>query len=446
MSFGLGARWCVGGILGSGFFEVGRWGCVDRVGVVVYSCGMSYVPSKVVLERYADVLVNFALGGGKGIKKGDVVVVWAKEFAKPLYAEVCRAVWKAGGHVIGQYVPNEWERRGSSADLYRIGTPEQLDFFPKKYFRALVDEMDHMVAIVGDEDPHFLKGIDPKAILRNGKALKPFNDWRNKKEDAGKMSWTLGLYGSAKMAREAGLSEEAYWKQIIRACFLDKKDPIAEWKRVYAEMEMYRDRLNALMPKIDTLHVVGPDADVWVTPGEKRQWVTGTGRNVPTFEIFTSPDWRGTEGWMRFNQPLYRYGSLIEGIELRFEKGRVVESHARTNEKLLKEMIATDGADKVGEFSLTDKRHSRITTFMAHTLFDENMGGPQGNTHIALGQSYSVTYSEGAAKLTAKESARLGFNTSSVHTDIISTAPRTVTAHMKDGSERVIYTKGMFVV
>ena len=109
-------------------------------------------------------------------------------------------------------------------------------------------------------------------------------------------------------------------------------------------------------------------------------------------------------------------------------------------------MIATEGADMVGEFSLTDKRFSRITKFMAETLFDENIGGENGNTHIALGNAYHDCYEGDPSKLSKKDWAKLGFNDSSVHTDIISTAPRTVTAHMKDGTTKVIYRNGQYVL
>ena len=167
---------------------------------------------------------------------------------------------------------------------------------------------------------------------------------------------------------------------------------------------------------------------------------------MPSFEIFTSPDWRGTNGWIRFNQPLYRYGSKITGIQLWFKDGLVVKSSAKTNEKLLKAMIATKGANKIGEYSLTDKRHSRITKFMAETLYDENVGGPQGNTHLAVGMAYKDTCRGDISAMSEDEFADLGFNDSSVHTDIISTTRRKVTAHMKDGTEKIIYKDGQFVL
>ena len=186
------------------------------------------------------------------------------------------------------------------------------------------------------------------------------------------------------------------------------------------------------------------EVELRLTLGERRQWVGGSGRNIPSFEIFTSPDWRGTDGWIAFNQPLYRYGNLISGIRLEFAEGRVVNATAERNEHVLREMVATENADKVGEYSLTDRRFSRITKFMAETLYDENVGGPYGNTHIALGNSYHDCYAGDPAGVERAEWERLGFNESSVHTDIVSTADRTVTATMRDGSERVIYSDGEF--
>ena len=412
---------------------------------------MSYTPSDEILRKYADVLINFALGGGKGIKKGEVVRVSASESTKPLFIAVCNAIVSAGGHVLSHYGPDEEhgdKRRNISVSryFYEHAEPHQLDFFPAKYLKGLIEQMDHSVFLLAEKDPHALKGINPKNIMRRGVALKPFMDWRHEKEWKGKFTWTIALYGTPAMAREAGLSEKEYWNQIIKACFLDEKNPIAKWKQVYRDIEKYRGRLNRLSPKIDRLHAVGPDMNLWIKLGEKRHWHAGSGRNIPSFEIFTSPDWRGTNGWIRFNQPLYRYSNKITGIQLWFKNGHVVKSSAKTNEKLLKEMIATKGADKIGEYSLTDKRHSRITKFMAETLFDENMGGPYGNTHVALGMSYRDTYAGDVSKLTNKEAARLGFNDSSVHTDIISTTRRTVTAHLKNGSTKVIYKDGEFVL
>lgn len=406
---------------------------------------MSYTPSKKILERYADVLVNFALGHGKGIKKGEVVNVVIGEYAKPLLTEIQKKILAARGHMIFTYLPGSFNRHTHvNRVFYENANDEQLSFYPKHFYEGLFKNIDHMLIVIVEEDPHALQGISAKKILARQKAMRPYLETRMKKTAVGEMSWTLTVYPTEKLAREAKMSEKAYWQQVIQSCFLDSANPIAKWRKTFDAIEKTRKKLTAL--SIEKVHVEGPDVDLWVKIGEKRQWLGGGGANIPSFEIFTSPDWRGTEGHIKFNIPLYYSGSLITGIELWFEKGRVVKSKAKKNERLLKEMISVENADKIGEFSLTDKRMSRITKFMANTLFDENMGGPEGNTHIALGAAYKEGLRGDPKKIMAKEWKRLGFNESSVHTDIFSTTKRTVTAYLKDGREKVIYKDGKFTV
>ncbi|OHA89546.1 MAG: thermophilic metalloprotease (M29) superfamily [Candidatus Zambryskibacteria bacterium RIFCSPHIGHO2_02_FULL_43_14] len=403
-----------------------------------------YTPSRKILERYADVLVNFALRSGKGIKRGEVVAVHGSEVSKPLYIEIIKAIRKSGGHVIGRYSPDDTRAYNFGKDFYLNATDEQIKFFPAKYLKGQIDEIDHSISIVATTNKRSLQGVDPKKIMLRGQAWKPARDWEDNKENKGKFTWTVALYGTPAMAKEVKLSEKEYWNQIIKACFLDKPNPILEWKRISAQVKNYKNKLNKL--KIEKVHIESPDADLWIKIGKKRVWNGGSGRNIPSFEIFTSPDWRGTNGWIRFNQPLYRYGNLIEKIELEFRNGKVVKSTAKKNEKILKSMVATANADKVGEYSLTDKRFSKITKFMAETLFDENMGGPQGNTHLALGSSYHDCYDGDPSKVSKKEWEKLGYNDSSVHTDIISTAPRTVTAYLLNRKKKVIYKNGQFTL
>jgi aminopeptidase len=405
---------------------------------------VSYRPDPEILERYASVFVNFALGGGEGVKPGQVVLVTAPESAKPLYVAVLRAVTRAGGNVISRYSSDDDAAYNVDRDFFELASDEQIAFFPRRYWRGLIDEVDHMIALLCEADPHALEGVPPGKIMRRGAALRPLIEWRTEKENAGRFTWTLGLYGTPAMAAEAGLSEQEYWDQIIHACFLDEDDPIARWREVSEQIDDYKQRLGAL--DIDRLHILGEDVDLEITLGEARQWVGGSGHNIPSFEIFTSPDWRGTNGWIYFNQPLYRYGNLVKGVRIEFKDGRVTGATAEQNEELITEMVATENADKVGEFSLTDRRFSRITKFMAQTLYDENVGGQFGNTHIALGKSYHDCYAGDPSTVSAADWERLGFNDSTVHTDIVSTSDRTVTARLRDGSELVIYAGGEFKI
>ncbi len=403
-----------------------------------------YKPSQKILEKYASVLVKFALNSGKGIKKGDTVYLVAEESAKPLFLETRKAIWKAGGHVISSYRPSNDEEYNVERDFFELAGEHQISYFPEHHLKGLVRQIDHSIFIMSTTDKHALHDVDPKKIMKAGQALKPYMEWRNKKENEGKFTWTLALYGTEAMAKEVGMTLEEYWDQIINACFLNEKNPIKKWQEVFKQLTEYRDKFNKL--DVDKFHIEGPDVDLWIQQGEKRQWIGGSGRNIPSFELFTSPDWRGTEGWIKFNQPLYRYGNLITGIKLVFKKGKVTKCTADQNENVIKQMVATPNADKVGEFSMTDKRFSRITRFMGETLYDENVGGKDGNTHIALGNAYHDCYAGNAAKISKKQWEKLGFNNSSVHTDIISTAPRTVTAYLKNGKTKVVYKDGMYQV
>ncbi len=406
-----------------------------------------YTPNQKIIEKYADVLVNFALNGGKGVKKNETVFLLGTETSRPLFMACVAAISKAGANVIINYLPDGTDRFGVGKDFINNASPKQLEFFPENYMKGLVADMDHYLYIICESDPKALENVDPKKIAKRQHSMGPFMAMRDEKEKKGKFSWTLGLYPTEGMAKEAGLDLEEYWGEVIKACFLDKENPAQEWRNVYKQNYLVRDKLNKLSPKIDRLHVFGEDADLWISLGEKRKWVTGGGRNIPSYEIYTSPDWRGTEGWIKFNQPLFRTGSRIEGIKLVFKKGKVVQATANKGQEVLREMIKTKDADKIGEYSLTDKRVSKITKFMANTLYDENVGGEFGNTHLAVGKSYYFDCCTGdGKKMKTKDYEKLGFNFSSVHTDMMSTTNRVVTAHLKDGSTKIIYKDGMFVL
>ena len=404
---------------------------------------MPYQPPQEIIERYAGLLVNYALGDAEGIRQGEVVLVVGDEDAKPLFREVCRAVWRAGGHVLQQFMPAEDRHDSLQRIFFEEASDEQLDFFPAVHQRGLIDQADHIAYLWSERDPQALQGVDPEKQMRRQKAWMPQIEWRLQKENAGEQTWTIGLWGTEAMAAEARMSLEEYWQQIIKACFLDDPDPIARWRSTGEQIDRFRDWLNSL--PIDRLHVEADGTDLWLTLGDRRQWVGGGGRNIPSFEIFTSPDWRQTEGRIRFSEPLYAHGSLVKGVELTFEQGRVVEATAEENEELLAQLVGAENGDKVGEFSLTDSRLSRIDRFMANTLFDENMGGPYGNTHLAIGFAIPKAYDGDSAALSPEDWEALGFNhQAAIHEDIVSTTDRTVTATLRDGAELVIYADGRF--
>jgi len=396
-----------------------------------------YQPSTKTLDKYADVLVNFALNSGRGVKKGEVVFLQVPESAKPLLVSLQRSVLKSGAHTIIQYLPDCMSR-----EFFELATDDQLKFFPATFLKGRVKQADHFLMVLAETNYHELEGIDPKKIMDRNMVFKPYKDWRDQKENKGKLTWTIGMYPTPAMAKEANLTLHEAWNQVIKACFLNYADPVKKWQRIQKKSNQIRKKLNQL--EIVKVNIKSKNTDLNIIIGEHRQWLGGGGRNIPSFEIFTSPDWKGTNGYIFFDQPLYREGNLIKNIKLVFKNGVVVESSAGYGQTVLQELIKVKNSDKIGEFSLTDRRFSKINKFMAETLYDENFGGQFGNTHIALGSSYKDIYVGKMNKLTDKDWENLGFNDSAVHTDIISTEDRIVTATLKNGKEIILYQSGQF--
>ncbi len=398
-----------------------------------------FQPDIAILRKYADLLIKFALNSGEGVRPKEVVQLNVPDIAKPLVKELLRAVLESGAYPRIHLIPTETE-----GIFFRYASDDQLVFFPEAFKRAEADLVDHQVSIVADSDPSELKDVDPNRIFKAADARRKYRDWLFTKEQCGKFTWTLALYGTEAMAKEAGMTIEEYWQEIINACYLDSADPIAEWRKIQHEQDRIKASLDAL--RIESVHVHGAHIDLTVKLGANRKWLGGSCRNVPSFELFISPDWRGTEGTIFFNQPLYRYGNILRDITLTFQNGKIVNAHAKEGQAVLDSMIARQNADKIGEYSLTDKRFSRITKFMANTLFDENIGGKFGNTHLAVGRAYKDSFTGDQSKPTLAEWDAMGYNDSPEHTDIISTEDRVVTAMLPDGSKKVIFKDGMFTV
>ena len=190
----------------------------------------SYRPSDEILAKYAELLVTFGLQtrAGKQLAKGSVVQFTVPEVAKPMYFHLQTAILKAGYNPLGVFVPSNDAEYNLSKNMFDNASKTQLEFYADKYHKGMIDQVDGTIYIIAETDPNALAEVDPKKIMTRGAAMKPAKDLRFKKIDAGKMSWTLGLYGTDASAKEAGMSPRAYWNQIINACYLDTKDPIKE--------------------------------------------------------------------------------------------------------------------------------------------------------------------------------------------------------------------------
>jgi aminopeptidase len=391
------------------------------------------------LDKYADVLLWGLKTARKGrFKKGDIILIQyerpALRLAEIIYGKILDMGMNPVQRIMGTYVIEQ--------AFYEKGSDKQL-VFTVPGDKELYENLHGRIFLRAPESLTHLKDIDPARIGKVLVSRKHLREILDKREEQGLHGWTLCTFPTDELARQANTTPEAYASQILKACYLDNDDPIRSWESIYKEVIGIKKWLNNM--KVKYFHIESKNIDLKITPGEKRQWKGISGHNIPSFEVFLSPDWRGTEGVYYANLPSFRSGNYVEEVRLFFEKGSVVKVEAKTGEDFTKKQIAMDkGASKVGEFSLTDKRFSRIDRFMADTLFDENFGGEYGNSHIAVGASYTDTYKGNAADMTKEMKKKLGFNDSALHWDLVNTEDKIVTAHLASGKKLVIYEKGMF--
>lgn len=406
-----------------------------------------FVPKDDILQKYARLIVRFGLRGrdGSRLKRGSVVRFDVPDVAKPMYYHLQNEILKAGFHPLGKYMPTDSVEYNISQSFFMHANKSQREFFPEVYSKASIDQIDARIAIIAETLPGALKDIDPKKVMQKINAQAPVKKWFFEKVDDGNLNWTLAFWGTEAVANEAGMSQKAYWQQIIKACYLDTEDPVKEWEKINRTVQKTAKILSDM--KIDSLLVIGKDVNLEVGIGAERAWRAGGGNNIPSYEVFTSPDCRRVNGWINFNRPLYdHYGNLIDGIKLTFKDGVCVKANASKNEHVLKQHMKLPGGNRLGEFSLTDSRLSRITKFMANTLYDENTGGKFGNMHVAIGSAYRDCFQGNKKPQTDSEWDNMGYNYSVLHEDIVSTTDRTVTAKLGDGSTKVIYKAGKFCV
>lgn len=395
--------------------------------------------TKKQLDKYADVLLWGLKTARNGrFKKGDVVLI---QFDLPAVqlAEILQ------GKLLDMGM-NPVMRSGLSPvmehNFYKKANNRQL-VFRGSWQDDLYENINGRIYLHSPASLTHLSDIDPKRIGKVAVAMKPLRDIMRKREEQGDLGWTLCMMPTEELAKKAGLSLKRYTNQIVKACYLNKPDPVGAWKDVYKDAVAIKGWMNSM--KVEYYHIESERIDLRITPGDTRKWVGISGHNIPSFELFISPDWRGTEGTYFANQPSFRSGNLVEGVRLTFKKGSVSKATAKKGDVFTNKQLSMDkGARRIGEFSLTDKRFSKINRFMASTLYDENYGGRYGNCHLAVGSSYTDTYDGDPATLTKEMKAKLGFNDSALHWDLVNTEKKTVTAHLRSGEQVVVYENGMF--
>jgi aminopeptidase len=209
---------------------------------------------------------------------------------------------------------------------------------------------------------------------------------------------------------------DTLWNEVVHVLRLDADDPAEAWRTRMDAILASADRMTER--RFDALHLKGPGTDLTVGLLPSSKWLgasftTAEGLthypNLPTEEIFTTPDPERVDGHVSATMPLELHGSSMEGIRIEFEHGRAVRADADVGAEALRATLARDdGASRLGEIALVDKegRIGPLGTVFYQTLLDENAA-----SHIALGNAYTFPVED--------EAERARVNVSDIHVDFM---------------------------
>jgi aminopeptidase len=382
------------------------------------------------LERLADLAVGF----GANVQPGQIVSVEAESGMEPIVRAVAERAYERGAKFVDPAYFDPWVKR---ARVERA-QEETLDFVPEWYGKrmlALGDEHAARIIFVPRVSPGILNGVDPK---RAGRDQLP--DLRERLVVINKrlVNWSILPYPTPSWAElvHPDLDPDAaiakLTDELLHVCRLDEDDPIGAWRQRDETLHAAADRLTER--RFDAVRLHGPGTDLTVGLFATSRWEGGSTTtidgvehmpNVPTEEVYTTPDPERADGVVRATKPLDVGGTVIDGLTVRFEGGRAVQIDADSGVEVLRERARHDpGASQLGELALVDResRIGRLGTTFYNTLLDENAA-----SHIALGNAYEV----GVA-----EEDRAKVNKSDIHIDfMIGGDDVDVTGLTQDGRE-----------
>jgi aminopeptidase len=373
------------------------------------------------LERYARLAVEV----GVNLRPGQDLRISAHPEHLPLVRALARVAYERGARYVETVYQDPHVRRARIEHV----PDDELEWSPP-WQVALVDHLGEthgaLIAITGDPEPELLADLDGARVARaRGRELAQ----RLLAVTSGLASWTIVGYPNEGWAQAVfGRPDvERLWRAIATATRLDEDDPVAAWRDHLATLRARAAALNER--RFDAVRFRGPGTDLTVGLMPVSCWQTAeettvTGQthvvNMPTEEVYTTPDKLRTEGVVRSTMPLAVGGRLVRDLELRFAGGRAVEVKASTGAEFVRqELQIDDGASFLGEVALVDgdSRVGRTGVVFLDTLFDEN-----ASCHVAYGDGI-VTAVEGGSELEADSLAALGLNSSTVHTDFMIGGP-----------------------
>ncbi|MDD3803805.1 MAG: aminopeptidase [bacterium] len=362
------------------------------------------------ISKWAKTLVNYSVS----VKPADKVMIRASYAAMPLVKELYREILKAGGQPDFRIIESEL-----SEIFLKEGSDEQIMFVsPAEEY--VIENYDAFITIGGENNLKSLSSVSSAKLKTSMVSRSKLNAIYFDRASKGKLKWVITHYPTHSSAQESGMSSGDFEDFVMRACYLDKDNPVAEWNRVSAMQERIIDFLKTKK----NFRYVSRDTDLSFST-EGRIWINSDGRhNFPSGEVFTSPIETSINGKVRFTYPAIYSGKEIEDISMEFKDGEIVSARAKRNDELLQTVLSVDeGAKHVGEAAIGT--NYGIDRFVKNMLFDEKIGG---TIHIAIGNGFEEAG---------------GRNKSAIHWDML--------CDMKEqgeiyGDNELFYKNGKFLI
>jgi aminopeptidase len=369
-------------------------------------------------DAYTAGLADLAVRQGANVQPGQIVALASEPGKEGLARAIAEAAYARGAKFVDLAVYDVYLKRARALHADRAS----LGFVPSwvgKRVLALGDERAARISLSGPVAPHALDDVDPDLISldmlpRVRESMKVLND--------ASTNWTIVPCPTAGWATlvhprlEPAAALDRLWGEIAHICRLDEPDPIAAWEVRLVELKRVSRALTEL--PLDSVRFEGPGTDLTIGLLASSTWVAAKFNtvagiehqpNIPTEEVFTTPDPERVDGVVRSTKPLFTSGTTVTGLKVRFQGGRAVQVDADQGAEVVRGMITTDeGAARLGEVALVDRegRIGPLETVFFDTLLDENAA-----SHIALGQGYQMAIGDPA------DIARV--NQSFVHTDFM---------------------------
>ncbi|HYI75198.1 MAG TPA: aminopeptidase [Gaiellaceae bacterium] len=360
----------------------------------------------VLSDRLADLAVF-----GANVQPGQLVSVTSYIGKELVTRKIARAAYEQGAKFVDVLYFDQWVKRERIAQA----AEDTLDYVPpwmRDRLYHLSDEHAARISLSGPHAPRALDGLDP---ARAGRDLLPYLPETGEVVNRMTTSWCIVPVPTPSWAEmvfpDVDRSEayELLWEDVAHICRLDEDDPQAAWMDRSAGLKAHAQRLTER--RFDALRLHGPGTDLTIGLFQSAHWAAGDletvdGRrhspNLPTEEVFSTPDPARVDGHVSATMPLELSGSIIEGIRVEFEGGQAVKIDADSGADALRAVVARDeGASRLGEIALVDGegRIGPLDRVFYDTLIDENAA-----SHIALGGGYQHPVSDAADKARVNES------------------------------------------